>query len=120
MNIVVSIDHKFVMPCGVLFHSICVNNKDCNIRFFIITDSSFTEEDNELLKGTVTKFNSANQLDCFYVDPDEIRRKVKHKEGVKYKIHVLYRLFLASLLPNDIDKVLFLDGDIIVRQSLDE
>lgn len=117
MNIVVTIDHRFVMPCGVLFHSICVNNKDCDIQFFIITDSSFTKEDKKVLYETVTKENPQNQLSCFYIDPNEVRKLMNFKDGF-YKVQVFYRLFIASILPIDIDKVLFLDGDIIVRHSL--
>ena len=117
MNIVVTIDNRFVMPCGVLFQSICVNNKDCGIHFFIITDSSFSEKNKNLLTETIKKYNAKNQLDFYYVDPDEVRVLMNFKDGF-YTVHVFYRLFIANLLPNDVDKVLFLDGDIIVRHSL--
>lgn len=119
MNIVISIDHNFVMPCGVLIHSICNNNIETNIRFFIVTDNSFTKDDERQLADTAKQINSCNTLECRYLDADKVRQQMHFKDGF-YKVQVFYRLFLAELLPNDIEKVLFLDGDIVVRHSLKE
>ena len=116
MDIVVCIDKSFVMPTGVMVYSLCYNNQNVDIVFHFIIDESVTERDKQDLKKTVCDFKG-NQAEFYYVNS----AKVDHFPNfIKYcpTFATYYRLFLTELLPNTIDKILYLDGDIIVRKSL--
>lgn len=117
INIVVCGDHRFVMPMGVLFHSISTNNQEVDIDFHLITDDSLTDNDVMQLRTCTNEYRANNHLYFYKVNADEVRAKMKFKDGF-YKIQTFYRLLITDLIPETIDRVIYLDGDIIVRGSL--
>lgn len=117
MNIVICVDHRFVMQCGVLSYSICVNNKDVDIHFFIMTDNTFTLEDKKDITDIVKTYNNENIVDFVLVDDKYVKDFAWYEQGY-YTIQTFYRIFMPILLSSTIDKVLYLDGDIVVRDSL--
>lgn len=120
MHIVCCTDHNYIMPSGVMICSVCENNTDTKIVFHIICNSSVTEQDKCVLDEIIHKYGNKSAYyhmdkinDCFYIGG----------QGQNSHITTLvsyYRLFLVNLLPDNIDRVLYLDGDIIVRGSLSE
>lgn len=117
MNVVISLDHNFVMPCGVMLQSLCSNNKDVAVHCFALTDDSFTLNDKKVLEDILTAENTENSLSVIFVS-DEQTKAVQSIDSWRYPKQVCYRLFMSSLLPVDVDKVIYLDGDLIVRKSL--
>ena len=115
IHIAVCLDKGYVMPTGVMMYSACVNNQDVDIDFHVLIDESVNAKDQQDLKEVVDKFHgkrvllysvkSINALDFPLIS--------KHLTQAAY-----YRLFLPNILSPTIDKVLYLDGDIIVRHSL--
>ena len=118
MEIVACTDKHFIMPTGVMMQSICVNNKDSFVSFHIICDESITEKDKEDLKSVVNKF--ADKQIFFYIVDGNKFIDLPALDNAPVTKAAYYRLELGSLLPDSIDKVLYLDGDIIVRKSLDD
>ena len=118
MEIVACTDHGFIMPTGVMMQSICVNNKDSFVSFHIVCDESITEKDKEDLKSVVNKF--ADKQIFFYIVDGIKFIDLPALDNAPVTKAAYYRLELGSLLPDSIDKVLYLDGDIIVRKSLDD
>lgn len=115
MNVVVCTDANYIMPCGIMLKSLCMNNKDESISFFFVVNETV----NQTLKKQLTEIigEYPNKRIYFFLIDDE------RLEGLpipikRYTKSVYYRLFLAEILPADIHKVLFMDGDIIVRHSL--
>ena len=118
MDIVACTDKWFVMPTGVMIYSVCVNNPEVDIVFHIITDDNVTGKDQHDLEDVVASFNGKSVK--FYLVSEQILSiKFPVREDRKDIMQTTYyRLWLAELLPPTIDKVLYLDGDIIVRHSL--
>ena len=114
MDIVICTDNNYVMPSGVLFCSICENNRQENITFHVIADQSFSDENRRALLSIVMKYDKKI---CFYqIDPNiftsfPVGRK---DQPIHITLAAYYRLYLTELLPKDLNKVLYLDGDIIV------
>ena len=116
MEIVISTDNNYIMPTGVLMTSICENNKDEKIRFHILIDESVTVKSKESLnriaegygKQIVYYLMAKSLFDGFPVGRDGL------------PVSAYYRLAIAKILSENIDKVLYLDSDIIVRHSLKE
>ena len=115
INISVCLDKGYVMPIGVMMYSACVNNQDVDIDFHVLIDESVNAKDQQDLKDVVDKFHGKRAL--FY--------SIKSMTALSFplvKKHLTraayYRLFLSDILSSTIEKVLYLDGDIIVRHSL--
>ena len=115
MEIAACFDHNFVMPTGVMIYSVCANNRDAEINFHLLVNENVTAQDRKDLMGTIAGFNNKKLL--FYPIKDTIIGKVPLSK--QWSTAIYYRFFLAVFLPHTIDKVLFLDSDIIVRNSLD-
>lgn len=119
MNIVCCTDNNYIMPCGVLFCSICENNKDVPIHFFVVADSSVDQSCKSKLSSIVDKY-SQKQLSFININSVGMDNLPGLHNGHYITKAAYYRLFLASLLPDDINKVIYLDCDMIVRKSLME
>lgn len=116
MNIVLCTDSNFVEHCGTTLMSIVDNNKRCH--FYIITDG-LIEKDIRTLKGIALKNGST--LDIVPVDK-RLLEKFPMPQNIAtshISIATYYRLFLSELLPH-VDKLIYLDCDIIVRHSLED
>ena len=115
IDIVACTDKTFVMPTGVMMYSVCVNNVESDVTFHIVTRCVSSKEKRKLT-DTVSQFERKSIL--FY-DVDSL--DLSHLPPIldsRITIATYFRLFLSVLLPQHLHKVLYLDGDIIVRQSL--
>lgn len=123
MEIVACTDKWFVMPTGVMMHSVCVNNPDVDIMFHVIHDDSVTSKDRRdledvvaLFKGKSVEFYPVNEYISKINFPALNDPTLGNCPSITRTTY--YRLWLAEFLPPTIDKVLYLDGDVIVRHSL--
>ena len=123
MDIVVCTDNNYVMPTGVMFYSICKNNQNEEIRFHVIVDDSVTEDSRSSLTETITT-GFCNKSIKFYLINGEVISKFPRLDETNTKKYITkatyYRLYLTEILPNNLDKVLYLDVDMIVQGSLTE
>lgn len=118
IDIVACLDSGFVMPTGVMICSVCENNPDTEIVFHLVADESVTEKDKEDLSGTVAAY-TGKEVAFYDIEAqrvDNFGEKGEKTHRITWATY--YRLFIAEILPNSIHKVLYLDGDTIVRHSL--
>lgn len=118
IDIAACADRWFVMPTGVMMVSACENNPETDVVFHIIVDNSVTTDDCQDLKDIVAAYRGKSVV--FYNARDKIQRESFPKGMDRNDITktAYCRLYLAELLPQDLDKVLYLDGDVIVRHAL--
>lgn len=114
MEILCCTDHNFVIPMGVMMHSLCVNNKSNELHFHVFIDETVTEEQKKELREVI---NEGNTLNFYLVDVSSIEKYLIVKVA-NFPISIYYRLLLADILPESVHKVLYLDADIIVRHDL--
>ena len=117
MHIVLCTDNRYVMPTGVLMQSIGQNNPT-PVHYHIFVDEDFASDSRESLANVARKFGGECQ---FYVINRSFMANLPFgKDGMPTHVSLAtyYRLFLADVLPSDLHKVLYLDGDMIVRHSL--
>jgi lipopolysaccharide biosynthesis glycosyltransferase len=118
MNIVACASDNYTMQCGVLFYSVCKNNPEETIRFFVITDRLFTERHKDEIRQTIALYPNKT-VEFIEVTDTQVDIFLQF-ENPYYTRHVFYRLLMPELLPNEIEKALYLDCDIVVRQPLSD
>lgn len=117
MNIAICLNHNFLMPYGVTLQSLCENNRAEPVCVYVITDDTFTKDDVTIFSDIVQGQNKKNEIHVIRVSDEQIEEFAKLANS-RYPRQVFYRLLLDSLLPSSVERVLYLDGDIIVRKSL--
>lgn len=117
MNILLSTDDNYVMPTGVLMHSISINNGS-DVHYYILIDKNFS--DSSMSSLTEIAEHYSNKISFYTITPEMTNElpfgRENQPKGVT--IATYYRLFISEVLPRDVHKIIYLDGDMIVRHSL--
>ncbi|MFV0419593.1 MAG: glycosyltransferase family 8 protein [Dysgonomonas sp.] len=119
MNIVLCTDENYIMPCGITMVSLLENDKD-NIIIFHIMGIELKEKSKEKLSLICSQYRNASIM--FY-DAKEKIINLCYLSPTDYQLlnNANYiRLFLGDILSENIDKVLYLDCDIIVSDNLSD
>ena len=117
IHITCNIDSNYVKYCTVMLTSLLENNSSENFHIHII-GPQLTDDDRRKLQGVVErKYGQA----CSFYSPDETLLSMCRMDPSCYiSIATYYRVFLDRILPADIDKVIYLDCDIIVNGPIRE
>ena len=114
MHILYTLNDKFVPEVAAWICSICENNKREKVNFHII--SVWITKKNQIeMKRLAKKYG--NNLYIYEIKP--LEEYLDFKFDTKWRNSViLARLLIDKILPSNIDKLLYLDWDTIVRWSL--
>lgn len=114
MNILCATDDNYVPYCGIMLTSLFENNKDEDIHVFILTES-LSLENNKKYADLAKKYRQ--EITIVIVNKDSFKN-CPVKPGDHVSTAAYFRLMVSDLLPADIDKILYLDCDIIINGSL--
>lgn len=117
LEITLCTDKNYLMPAGVLVRSVCVNETELPVGFHVVVDESVTDSDRKDLEEVVGDFPN-NTIAFYQVDSQRFVRLPSLGTFGTVTQASYYRLVLSDILPATIQKVLYLDGDIIVRKPL--
>ena len=116
MHILLSTDKNYIMPSAVMMKSVSVNNAEEEVIFHILIDHGVSVFQQEKLKRVIS--NPRHSV-IFHLVED------KYFDGFpmgNIKAYITkatyYRLIVTDILPDDVHKIIYLDGDIIVKESL--
>lgn len=105
-----STDNNYLQYCEVMLCSVFENNKDMHFHIHLL-HSELTQDS----RTTLTAFCSHYQQQItFYKIDDEMLKNVNRRENSPVSIATYYRVLLPDLLDKSIDKVFYLDCDVIV------
>lgn len=113
MKIALCCDDKFAMACGTCMLSILKNNSSKPIEFFILCDA-VSNEAKHRIRTIATDYNSSLTL----IDISEESFSTLKVSNI-FPRAIYFRFLLPKLILNE-SKILYLDCDTIVRDSLDE
>ena len=116
MNIAVALDSNYVRYTYVMLTSLFENQeKDQEIHIYLL-QSKLTEKEKQCLEKLVESYKGS----LYWI---EINRSVFEKIGVvttKWPLESYYRLMLQDILPEEVERILYLDVDVVVNNSLYE
>ena len=113
MDILVTIDENYIEPLEVMLFSLFKNNPDFRGNVWLI-HQTIPEEDIEKMTDWVNKFSWS--LKTIKVD-DHFFDDAKTDE--RYPKEMYFRLLCGEILPTNIKRILYLDPDILVINSLE-
>ena len=117
-HIAFTIDEKFVRFCAVTMVSILEHNTPAaDVTFHIVTDG-IGQGSRDILSQLASRYGAA--VAFYTVRPEAMHGYSIRWEGQRLSMVVFYRCLLASLLPQSVSKVLYLDCDILVLDNIDE
>ena len=117
INVCISCDDNYAKYAGVVIASILLNAGEDDEFSFYILDGGISDK----AKLRINRLKSIRHCDINFVKIDESQFEV-YKDIPTHKyisMAAYYRLKLPELLP-DVDRVIYLDCDVIVRKSLAE
>lgn len=114
MNIAFTPDNNYVMPTTVALTSLFLNNKGHEITIYILyLSGDLSQENQEKIQTVVEEYGQSVHF-C-EIDKNVMAAFPKLRHGLSAYIRIL----TPNLLPN-VDKLLYLDGDIVVESDLSD
>lgn len=117
INILCATDDNYVPYCGIMLTSVLENNRGYHVNAYVLVDTQLSNSSIRKFSELETKYNAT--IHYIQVDPARFALFPLHKEQ-HFTVAAYYRLAAAELLPQGIDRILYLDCDIIVNSPLKE
>nr|WP_297767132.1 glycosyltransferase family 8 protein [uncultured Butyrivibrio sp.] len=114
MNVSASFNRKYVDYAIVLLTSFCVNNPENN--HFYIMHSELLQEDMEIIKSAMSQYDA----EFTFLDASKEIENLKLPVSDFWSNEIYYRLMLPDKLPSEVDRILYLDVDVIVHGKVDD
>lgn len=118
MNIVLITDENYVIPTGTAIASILDSNSGEPVHFYIVTKYLSDSQVAKLAEFIEPHKDNAS-LEVLKIDEKDLidfpLRKNDHVSVATY-----YRLYFPKIIPQNVNKILFLDGDILCVDSLQD
>lgn len=115
MNIIYSSSDSYSPIAGVSIISLLDNNKDADEINIYLIDNNISDKNKNRLKTMVADYG---RNIVFIPQPDLNKHAGVEIEVGRWNISTFFRLFLCTILPNNIDRCIYLDCDTIIRHSL--
>lgn len=111
LNLFVTIDENYIPQFNVMLYSLLRNNKSETISVYLLHNSI----DEKLIAPTRKMIGSQGTIRLLKIDEIGLKNA---PTSVRYPKEMYYRIFAAKYLPEDLDRALYLDPDIIINKSL--
>lgn len=114
MNILVSLDANYIWPLIIMLYSLLRSNPSAAFKVFIL-HTHIDQEDIDFVRGWI------EDVRCELIEikvPECFCNAIASSH--RYPREMYYRIFAAQLLPENISRILYLDPDIVVINSIGE
>lgn len=113
MNLSAAINDAYTPYAYVMLHSLFEKNPEAEVYVYLLQYDLRDESRNKLERLT-EEFE--NHLVLLPIDTGRLSEKLPRT--MEWPVEVYFRLLLPDLLPEEVDRILYLDADIIVNQNL--
>ena len=115
MDIVYSSSDSYCEIAGISMLSLLEHNRNVKELNIYLIDNNISEDNKQKLEGMIADFGRTL---TYLNHPDIEKRSATEINVGRWNISTFYRLFLPSMLPETVKKVLFIDCDTLVMQDL--
>ena len=115
INIVCAGNRNFIIPMKVMLKSLAVNTKK-NVEIFVL-NKEWKENDKIDFMET---FSNNKNISIKFLDMESYECLKHFKTTKNIPIESYFRLFLPEVLPDNVEQIIYLDGDIIVEGDIEE
>lgn len=112
MNILITLNSNYIYPLKVMLKSLFLNNEEETFDIYLMHSSLKTEEVNDIRKY-IEKHGS--RLHEIRLNNDSFKEA---PTLLYYPKEMYYRLLAYKFLPQDMDKILYIDPDVLVLNSI--
>ncbi len=118
VNILYQCNDKYAPYCGVSITSLFVNNKDADVIRVFILDDEIKEENKVKFDALVKKYGR----EINFIPTSDLVEKMKKLGIAPYRgsYTANFKMFISEFIPDDADKLLYIDSDTIVDGNLGE
>ncbi len=117
MNIVYSSSDVYSEICGISLTSLLENNKHVDTIHIYIINNNISDINKNRLLDTAKQYHR----ELSFVDKVDLEKLANTNIYVgRWNIGTFFRLYLASILPESVERVIYVDCDMIIRGSLRE
>jgi lipopolysaccharide biosynthesis glycosyltransferase len=111
--VVTASDEAYAMPLAVMGRSLIANlESGRRVHLYVIARRLGERSRRRILDSW-----DADRLDVTWLDPD-LRRLREVKVSGHVRVATYFRLLIGSLLPDTVERAIYLDADVIVEQDL--
>lgn len=115
MNVMYASDDKYAEIAGVSIVSLLENNKEAGDITFYILDNGLSSQNKNNLSSLVSEYSRR----IVFINVPDIEKLAGMKLDVGFwALAAFARLFAAPLLPAEVEKIIYLDCDTMIRCSL--
>lgn len=117
LNVLFSSDDNYAQHLGAAMYSLLENNADFDQVQVFIVDNDIRPDSKEKLETVAAQFSNA----CIqWIAFSEWKKRLNLDMAWDISLSSYARLFVADMLPETVDRVVYLDCDMIVCRSLRE
>ncbi|AXY10758.1 MULTISPECIES: glycosyltransferase family 8 protein [Bacillus] len=116
LNVVYSSDDNYAQHVGVSLLSLLQNNQHFNKLNIFLIENNLSSYNKKNLNSVCKKYNKTIQYINFNVLLERLELNIKDSIA----INSYARLFLAGVIPEELDKIIYLDCDSIINSSLSD
>lgn len=113
INVAAALNSKYMRYTYVMLTSLFVNEPDSHIRVFIL-HNDLTENDKGALENLVKQYG--NEIVFLHIAKVDFPVELPTTE--MWSLETYFRLMLLDVLPDDVEKLLYIDVDIIINKPI--
>lgn len=117
LHICVALDQNFIIPANTMINSVLRNTTE-EVHFHLLVPSR--QFDAGVLFLNQANFFNNVVFSIYPVEDESFEFSIVMDGILHFSNAALYRLFLTQYLPEQIDRILYLDGDLIVNLDISE
>lgn len=117
MNFILSSDNNYAQHLGVALYSILDHNRDEEEVNIFVVDNDIKDENRQKLHLLEQQFKNAH---LHFIAFGKWRDSLQLNMAWNISISSYARLFVASMLPESVERVIYMDCDMVVTSSLRE
>ena len=115
INIVCAGNRNFIIPMKVMLKSLAVNTRK-NVEIFVLNKEWKGDDKIDFIET----FSNNKNISIKFLDMESYECLKHFKTTKNIPIESYFRLFLPEVLPDNVEQIIYLDGDIIVEGDIEE